>query len=96
MHDCTGAHILSGAVIETRSLTELLPAWKELGVCGHSGEIPFSQPVVHGPSLALSRSLVLGPFLALGPPSPLAPDTTLAGCGVRARVLFCRRRSARR
>ncbi len=27
-----GAHILSGAVIEPRSLNELLPNWKELGV----------------------------------------------------------------
>ena len=26
-----GAHILSGAVLEPRSLTELLPDWKELG-----------------------------------------------------------------
>jgi len=27
-----GAHILSGAVIETRSLEELLPNWKDLDV----------------------------------------------------------------
>ena len=26
-----GAHILSGAVLEPRSLTELLPDWKDLG-----------------------------------------------------------------
>lgn len=26
-----GAHILSGAVIETKALDELLPNWKELG-----------------------------------------------------------------
>jgi len=26
-----GAHILSGAVIESRALDELLPDWKELG-----------------------------------------------------------------
>ena len=33
-----GAHILSGAVFETRALDELLPNWKELGA-------PLSTPV---------------------------------------------------
>ncbi len=33
-----GAHILSGAVMDPRALTELLPNWKELGA-------PLSQPV---------------------------------------------------
>lgn len=31
-----GAHTLSGAVIETRSLTELIPDWKSKGVCAIS------------------------------------------------------------
>ncbi|GAA5838848.1 hypothetical protein JCM3766R1_004227 [Sporobolomyces carnicolor] len=34
-----GAHILSGAVIETRALDELLPDWKELGA-------PLNQPAL--------------------------------------------------
>lgn len=35
----TGSHILSGAVIETRALDELLPNWKELGA-------PLNQPAL--------------------------------------------------
>jgi electron-transferring-flavoprotein dehydrogenase len=40
MRFCTGAHILSGAVIETRALDELLPDWKALGA-------PLNQPALH-------------------------------------------------
>lgn len=29
---CSGAHILSGAVIEPRALNELIPNWKDKGV----------------------------------------------------------------
>ncbi|KAL8281080.1 hypothetical protein RQP46_006438 [Phenoliferia psychrophenolica] len=35
-----GAHIVSGAVIETRALDELIPNWKELGA-------PLNQPALH-------------------------------------------------
>ena len=35
-----GAHILSGAVFETKALTELLPDWQELGA-------PLGTPVSH-------------------------------------------------
>ena len=34
-----GAHILSGAVLETRALDELLPNWKDLGA-------PINTPVI--------------------------------------------------
>ncbi len=43
-----GAHILSGAVIETRSLDELLPDWKALGA-------PLNTPVVEDRFLLLSE-----------------------------------------
>ncbi|HBD36441.1 MAG TPA: electron transfer flavoprotein-ubiquinone oxidoreductase, partial [Cupriavidus sp.] len=33
-----GAHILSGAIMDPRALTELIPNWKELGA-------PLNQPV---------------------------------------------------
>src|SRR5215210_2591208 len=33
-----GAHILSGAIMDPRALTELIPDWKELGA-------PLNQPV---------------------------------------------------
>lgn len=36
---CTGAHILSGAVIEPRALDELIPDWKEKGA-------PLNQPAL--------------------------------------------------
>ena len=39
-----GAHILSGAVMDPRALTELIPDWKEQGaplnVAGHRGPLP--------------------------------------------------------
>ncbi len=44
-----GAHILSGAVLEPRSLTELLPDWKELGA-------PLKTPVTEDRLLFLTRT----------------------------------------
>ncbi|NCP54509.1 MAG: electron transfer flavoprotein-ubiquinone oxidoreductase [Rhodoferax sp.] len=43
-----GAHILSGAVLDPRSLNELLPNWKELGA-------PLNQPVTDEAMLFLSE-----------------------------------------
>ena len=43
-----GAHILSGAVIETRALKELFPDWKERGA-------PLNTPVTEDRFLLLSR-----------------------------------------
>ena len=43
-----GAHILSGAVIETRALEELLPNWKKLGA-------PLNTPVSHESLIYLSE-----------------------------------------
>jgi electron-transferring-flavoprotein dehydrogenase len=43
-----GAHILSGAVLEPRSLTELLPDWKDLGA-------PLNTPVTEDRLLFLTR-----------------------------------------
>lgn len=43
-----GAHILSGAVIEPRSLTELIPNWRELGA-------PLNTPVVEDQFLFLTE-----------------------------------------
>ncbi len=47
-----GAHILSGAIIEPRSLNELLPNWKELGA-------PLNTPVEDDRFLFLSESKAL-------------------------------------
>jgi electron-transferring-flavoprotein dehydrogenase len=44
-----GAHILSGAVLDPRSLTELFPNWKELGA-------PLNQPVTDEAMLFLSET----------------------------------------
>ena len=44
-----GAHILSGAVIDPRALSELLPNWKELGA-------PLTQPVTSDRFLFLSET----------------------------------------
>ncbi|MEP7056862.1 MAG: electron transfer flavoprotein-ubiquinone oxidoreductase [Caldimonas sp.] len=44
-----GAHILSGAIMDPRALTELLPDWKELGA-------PLNQPVTADRFLFLSES----------------------------------------
>ncbi|HEY9445587.1 MAG TPA: electron transfer flavoprotein-ubiquinone oxidoreductase [Burkholderiales bacterium] len=44
-----GAHILSGAVIDPRSLSELIPDWKELGA-------PLNAPVVEDRFLMLSET----------------------------------------
>jgi electron-transferring-flavoprotein dehydrogenase len=44
-----GAHILSGAVMDPRAITELFPNWKELGA-------PLSQPVTADDVLFLSES----------------------------------------
>ncbi len=43
-----GAHILSGAIMDPRALTELLPNWKELGA-------PLNQPVTGDQMLLLSQ-----------------------------------------
>ena len=44
-----GAHILSGAVMDPRTLTELFPNWKELGA-------PLEQPVTDDEFLFLTRN----------------------------------------
>jgi len=44
-----GAHILSGAVMDPRALTELIPDWKELGA-------PLTQPVTDDQILFLSQT----------------------------------------
>jgi len=44
-----GAHILSGAIMDPRALTELFPNWKELGA-------PLNQPVAHDEMLFLSQA----------------------------------------
>ena len=44
-----GAHILSGAVLETRALDELLPNWKDLGA-------PINTPVIKDYFMYLSRN----------------------------------------
>src|SRR3954470_21564430 len=43
-----GAHILSGAVMDPRALTELFPTWKELGA-------PLDQPVTADDVLFLTE-----------------------------------------
>jgi electron-transferring-flavoprotein dehydrogenase len=43
-----GAHILSGAVMDPRALTELIPNWKELGA-------PLNQPVTEDQLLVLTK-----------------------------------------
>ena len=50
-----GAHILSGAVMDPRAITELFPNWKELGA-------PLNQPVTEdtmAPAAASSGSIML-------------------------------------
>ncbi len=44
-----GAHILSGAVFETRALDELIPDWKERGA-------PLNTPAIHDTFLLLTRN----------------------------------------
>ncbi|MGC8001115.1 NAD(P)/FAD-dependent oxidoreductase, partial [Salmonella enterica] len=44
-----GAHILSGAVMDPRALTELIPDWKEQGA-------PLNTPVTEDRFLFLSES----------------------------------------
>src|SRR3989475_7654552 len=56
-----GAHILSGAVMDPRALTELLPNWKELGA-------PLNQPVTS------DQLLVLTETGAFSTPKPLIPE----------------------
>ena len=48
-----GAHILSGAIMDPRALTELIPNWKELGA-------PLTQPVTGDDVLFLSQTGKLG------------------------------------
>jgi electron-transferring-flavoprotein dehydrogenase len=47
-----GAHILSGAIMDPRALTELLPNWKELGA-------PLNQPVTGDQMLLLTKNGVI-------------------------------------
>lgn len=56
-----GAHILSGAVLETRGLDELIPDWKERGAPLHT---PVSKDLV---------CFLTGPKSALKVPGPLVP-----------------------
>ena len=48
-----GAHILSGAIMDPRALTELIPNWNELGA-------PLNQPVTGDEVLFLTRTGKLG------------------------------------
>src|SRR5690606_29205994 len=57
-----GAHILSGAIMDPRALTELIPDWKEKGA-------PLNQPVTQDAYMFLSErsgfrvpNMVLPPF----------------------------------
>ncbi|WP_119288355.1 electron transfer flavoprotein-ubiquinone oxidoreductase [Azohydromonas sediminis] len=56
-----GAHILSGAVMDPRALTELLPDWKERGA-------PLNQPVT------ADEVLILSEHRASATPHALIPD----------------------
>src|SRR5207344_2436515 len=56
-----GAHILSGAVMDPRALSELLPDWKERGA-------PLNTPVVE------DRFLILGESGALKVPNAFLPE----------------------
>ena len=56
-----GAHILSGAVMDPRALTELIPNWKELGA-------PLNQPVTGDEVLFLTETG------AVATPKFLSPD----------------------
>ncbi len=55
-----GGHILSGAVIDPRALTELFPDWKARGA-------PLETPVTR------DRFMVLGPMGQVSLPMPLLP-----------------------
>src|SRR5262249_60324647 len=57
----TGAHILSGAVMDPRALTELVPDWKARGA-------PLKTPVVE------DRFLFLGSTGSLKVPNALLPE----------------------
>ncbi len=56
-----GAHILSGAIMDPRAITELFPNWKELGA-------PLNQPVTD------DAMIFLGEKSALRTPNFLLPD----------------------
>jgi len=57
-----GAHILSGAIMDPRALTELFPDWKARGA-------PLNQPVTE------DRILFLGRRRAVATPKPFIPDS---------------------
>src|SRR5438105_8500889 len=57
-----GAHILSGAIMDPRALTELFPNWKELGA-------PLNQPV------SADEMLFLGPTGQFSVPQSLIPGS---------------------
>lgn len=74
-----GAHILSGAVIETRSLDELIPDWKTRGA-------PLDTPVS-----ADEFHFLRGPTSAIRVPAPLVPAPMHnAGNYVASLGSFCR------
>jgi electron-transferring-flavoprotein dehydrogenase len=56
-----GAHILSGAVMDPKALTELLPNWKELGA-------PLNQPVTEDEMVFLTETA------SYATPRPLIPE----------------------
>ena len=55
-----GAHILSGAIMDPKALTELIPNWKELGA-------PLNQPVTD------DAMVFLGEKSTVRPPDVLLP-----------------------
>ncbi|MEM7468900.1 MAG: NAD(P)/FAD-dependent oxidoreductase, partial [Pseudomonadota bacterium] len=70
-----GAHILSGAVIEPRSLNELLPDWQELGA-------PLATPVVKDQFAFLTKSKAI--------PLPTPPQQHNEGNYIASLGNFCR------
>ena len=70
-----GAHILSGAVIETRALDELLPNWQQQNA-------PLKTPVCKDQFLLLSKSHAL--------PLPVAASMKNAGNYIISLGEFCR------
>ena len=73
-----GAHILSGAVIDPKALTELIPDWKEKGA-------PLETPVTH------DKFLILGPSGEISLPMfALPPFMHNHGCYIASLANVCR------